>query len=252
MSESGESAKSVDERIAEDSAQLERLLAHIVKHLAADIRFADKDVYVGAAVLVLLNYAIAQAKIVQSLKGSDHAGAAVANVRVMLEIWTDVHYILAEGDPHFNAVRYLAFGILEFREFAQRSTSITGRLDARLEQLRAAASEAVAAVEASHKPVKGRAAQLWSNTTRRKMLAALGKKFNRERMLPAFHKLLALDGHAVISGALDVAVDESGPEPRIQFYRRHDPLEAWAINAGYSYWLLGEIWNSAVGFLGLE
>jgi len=148
----------------------------------------------------LLHGALVQASAVYDLGRTPNAEAAVVNLRSLLEVWSDLVYLLRQGDPKTNAIDYVRFSLKELIAHVEE----TGMFDADLPTLRAA--EATFLQE--HPEIVGRPApkgRYWSGINRTEQLRRVARLLGGgEAWTVRFYKTQSWDAHHVMKYLRDI------------------------------------------------
>jgi hypothetical protein len=217
-----------DEEIPEEeAARLELIIPRARKMLARRREIPDEDADIGAAMLALVHAMLDHADAILTLSRTPQAETGMAHLRVMLEGWMELESILTIGDARQNALRYAIFGALELRDTfvaTGQDPEDIAAANARVEEYRARAPEAVAAEE--KRRAKKRRPHFWSDMGRSKTLAAIDAAQGTDKTLVHLYKVLSWDAHHIVAPALNVWFDRSGGELRINYELRQTPEEA--------------------------
>jgi hypothetical protein len=239
----------------EDVVKLERALDYLRPKLRARIDIPDSEIEAVAAMMTLMRVMVTQAESILVLARTEFAEAGGSNLRTMFEAWCDIRIILGEGDLNENGRRFRIFGLLEIGDFMRATASARDDNAKEIETVEKELApyeknypDLVAAVKAERK----KKSKLWSGKTRSSMLHLLSKSSTREESAPNsserpalldMFKFLSWDSHNIVTGVLDVTIDEDERgEIRLNFGHRQTQAESGEFNCGLAALMLSDSW----------
>lgn len=218
--------------------RLEALTNYLVDRFHQSLSVDDEDRHLAAALIVLVRSMVADARAIATLCRADQAEESHTFLRPMLEARMEIELILNGPEPRLNAVTYMIFGLLEFRDFLKAGDRSTESADERLAVLRREFPDVAAQLESAR--AGKRRPLYWSGKSRKAIIRELYPDHPKMMDLYTF---FSWDAHQIMTGVFDVHIDESGPEPLIQFGPRQPQEEAAAFGITLAHNMLGDTWD---------